>query len=173
MAAGMDRTEDALTQEMLAERAGVRPDEIDRMVQLGILVRREDGGPFADADVHKVSLAKACEEAGLPLDGIGRAVDAGRLSFGFLEGASYRRWATRSGPTYGEAARNAGMALPTMISLLESMGFAPGDEDERMRSDELEVLPLVQFSLSSGLMDEALISRVGRIYADSLRRITL
>jgi adenylate cyclase len=173
MAAGMDRTEDALTQEMLAERAGVRPDEIDRMVQLGILVRREDGGPFADADVHKVSLAKACEEAGLPLDGIGRAVDAGRLSFGFLEGASYRRWATRSGPTYGEAARNAGMTLPTMISLLESMGFAPGDEDERMRSDELEVLPLVQFSLSSGLMDEALISRVGRIYADSLRRITL
>jgi adenylate cyclase len=168
----MDESVDVLTGEELAERAGARPDEIDRMVQLGILVRREDGGPFTAADVHKVSLAKACEDAGLSLDGIGRAVDAGRLSFGFLEGASYRRWATRSGPTYGEAARSAGIPLSTVTSLLESMGFAPGGDDERMHGDEVEVLPLLQFALSSGFMDEALLSRVARIYADAFRRIT-
>jgi hypothetical protein len=98
----------ALSREALAARAGVKPVEIDRMVDLGILVRRDGPEPFTDADVAKVSLATACEAAGVPLEGIGRAIDAGRLSFAFLEGASYRRWARRSGPTYRESAAAAG-----------------------------------------------------------------
>jgi adenylate cyclase len=169
----MEAVTDALSTEVLAERAGVRPEEVERLADLGILVRRDGPEPFAEADLAKVSLAKACESAGVPLEGIGRAIDAGRLSFGFLEGASYRRWATRSGPTYADAAKGIGVPLETVRSLLESLGFAPADSDEHMREDEVEVLPLVQFALSSGAIDEAELARVSRIYADALRRMTV
>jgi hypothetical protein len=44
------------------------------MVDLGILVPRDVQRPFLPSDVQKVRLARACEAAGLPMDGIGRAI---------------------------------------------------------------------------------------------------
>jgi hypothetical protein len=85
----------------LAELAGVTEAEVGRLVDLGVLEVRRGGGPFLEADVQKVRLATACERAGLPMVGIAAAIRAGRLSFAFLEAAPYRRWAARSGRTYG------------------------------------------------------------------------
>src|SRR4029450_10040459 len=91
--------------------AGVAAAEVERMVDLGVLVARDGAGPFLEADVQKVLLAVACEQAGLPLEGIGSAIRAGRLSFAFLEAQVYRRWAARSARTYRQGAEGAGLPL--------------------------------------------------------------
>ena len=81
----------------LADLAGVTEGEVERLVDLGVLVPGEGGGPFVEADVAKVRLAVACERAGLPMAGIAAAIGVGRLSFSFLEAAPFRRWAVAAG----------------------------------------------------------------------------
>jgi hypothetical protein len=68
----------ALSASELADLAGVTKAEVDRLVGLGILVARDGASPFRAADAQKVRLATACEQAGLPMDGIAAAIRAGR-----------------------------------------------------------------------------------------------
>src|SRR5918994_2112555 len=51
----------------LADLAGTTAAEVQRLVDLGILVARDGTDPFRETDVQKVRLAAACERAGLPL----------------------------------------------------------------------------------------------------------
>jgi adenylate cyclase len=156
----------------LADLAGVTEVEVERLVDLGILVPRDGGaGPFLETDVQKVRLAAACERAGLPMEGIAAAIRAGRLSFAFLEAAPFRRWAVRSPRTYRQVSQQTGIPLDTLGAVLESMGFARMGPDEPIREDELEVLPLLRLGLSSGTLDSVWLARVGRAYAEGLRLI--
>jgi hypothetical protein len=92
----------------LADLVGATEVEVQRLVDLGILVARDGAGPFLETDVQKVRLATACEQAGLPMDGIASAIRAGRLSFTFLEAAPFRRWAVRSTRTYRQVSQETG-----------------------------------------------------------------
>src|SRR5437762_2491190 len=153
----------------LADLAGVTEAEVQRLVELGILVARDGPGPFLPTDVQKVRLAAGCEQAGLPMEGIAAAIRAGRLSFAFLEAAPFRRWAVRSGPTYRQASQEAGIPLGALGVVLESMGFARAAPDQPMRQDELEVVPLLRLALASGTLDPAWLARLGRAHAEGLR----
>jgi adenylate cyclase len=153
----------------LADLAGVTEAEVGRLVDLGILVARDGTGPFLAADAQKVRLATACEQAGLPMEGIAAAIRSGRLSFAFLEGAPYRRWALRSGRTYRQVSQEVGVPLELLGSFLEAMGFARMAPEELVREDELEVLPLLQLGLASGFLDQVWSTRLGRGYAEGLR----
>src|SRR6266540_4226495 len=155
----------------LADLAGVTEAEVQRLVDLGILVARDGADPFLETDVQKVRLAAACEQAGLPMAGIASAIRAGRLSFAFLEAAPFRRWAVRSARTYRQVSQDTGIPLETLGAVLESMGFARMAPDEPMRVDELEVVPLLQLGLSSGVFDLAWLSRLGRAHVEGLRLI--
>jgi adenylate cyclase len=153
----------------LADLAGTTAAEVERLVELGILVARDGADPFLATDVQKIRLATACEQAGLPMDGIAAAIRAGRLSFAFLEGAPFRRWAVRSARTYRQVSQEAGVPLELLGAVLESMGFARVGPDEPMREDELEIVPLLRLSLATGILDLAWLARVGRAYAEGLR----
>jgi class 3 adenylate cyclase len=155
----------------LADLAGVTEAEVQRLVELGILVARDGADPFLETDVQKVRLAAACEHAGLPMEGIAAAIRAGRLSFAFLEAAPFRRWAVRSGPTYREVSQDTGIPLELLGEALESMGFARVGPEEPMREDELAVVPLLEVGFSSGIFDLASLSRVGRAHVEGLRLI--
>jgi class 3 adenylate cyclase len=111
----------------------------------------------------------ACEQAGLPMEGIAAAIRAGRLSFAFLEASPFRRWAVRSARTYQQVSQETGVPLDTLGRALESMGFARMGPDELIREDELEIVPLLQLGFSSGILDLAWTARVGRAYAEGLR----
>jgi adenylate cyclase len=156
----------------LADLAGATEAEVERLVELGILVARDGTGPFLETDVQKVRLAVACEQAGLPMAGIASAIQAGRLSFAFLEAAPFRRWAVRSTRTYRQVSQETGIPLDTLGAVLESMGFARVGPDEPMREDELAVVPLLQLGLSSGIFDRAWLTRLGRAHVEGLRLIT-
>jgi len=155
----------------LADLAGVTEGEVERLADLGILAARDGTGPFLEADVPKVRLAVACERAGLPMEGIASAVRAGRLSFAFLEGTPFRRWAFRSGRSYRQVSQDTGIPLETLGAVLEQMGFARVGPDEPMREDELDVVPLVAHGLSSGILDPAWLARLGRAHVEGLRLI--
>ena len=159
----------ALSAAGLADLAGVTEAEVERMVDLGILVARDGAGPFLETDVQKVGLATACEQAGLPMAGIAAAIRAGRLSFGFLEAAPYRRWAVRSARTYRQVSQETGIPLELLGSALESMGYTRMAPDEPIREDELEIVPLLQLGLSTGILDQVWSTRLGRGYAEGLR----
>ena len=153
----------------LAGLAEVTEAEIGRMVDLGILVPREGPAPFRATDTQKVRLATACERAGLPMDAIAEVIRAGRLSFAFMEATPYHRFALPSTRTFRQVSRDTGMPLETLRGTLESMGFTWTSADETIREDELEVLPLIRLAISSGLLDQAWVTRVGRAYAEGMR----
>jgi adenylate cyclase len=155
----------------LADLAGVTEAEVQRLVELGILVARDGDQPFLETDAPKVRLATACEQAGLPMAGIAAAIRAGRLSFTFLEAAPYRRWAVRSAQTYRQVSQQTGVPLELLGSFLEAIGFARMAADELIREDELEVVPLLQLGLSSGILDQLWSTRLGRGYAEGMRLI--
>ena len=159
----------ALSASGLADLAGVTEADVERMVDHGILVARDGAGPFLETDVPKVRLATACEQAGLPMEGIAAAIQAGRLSFGFLEAAPYRQWAVRSARTYRQVSQDTGVPLELLGSALEAIGFARMAPDEPMREDELEVVPLLQLGHVSGFLDQVWSTRLGRGYAEGLR----
>ena len=160
---------EALTVADLAGLAGVTEAEIGRMVALGVLVPRDGAAPFLAGDMQKVRLAVACERAGLPMDGIAAAIRTGRLSFAFLEGAPYQRWAQPSDRTFRQVSEETGIDLDTLRETLEATGFAWTSPDEPIREDELEVVPLLRLALASGVLDQVWLSRVGRAYAEGLR----
>jgi class 3 adenylate cyclase len=161
----------ALSASALADLAGVTEAEVDRLVGLGVLAARDGAGPFLAADVQKVRLATACEQAGLPMEGIASAIRAGRLSFAFLEASPFRRWAVRSARTYRQVSNETGVPLELLSGALASMGFARMGPDEPMREDELEVMPFVQLGHTTGVFDLAWLTRLGRAHAEGLRLI--
>jgi adenylate cyclase len=161
----------ALSASGLADLAGVTEAEVQRLVDLGILVARDGVGPFLETDVPKVRLATACEQAGLPMAGIAAAIRAGRLSFAFLEASPYRQWAVRSARTYRQVSQDTGVPLELLGSALEAIGFARMAPDELIREDELEIVPLLQLGLTSGFLDQLWSTRLGRGYQEGLRMI--
>jgi adenylate cyclase len=161
----------ALSASRLADLAGTTAAEVQRLVDLGILVARDGPGPFLETDVQKVRLAAACEQAGLPMEGIAAAIRAGRLSFAFLEAAPYRRWAVRSTRTYRQVSQDTGVPLELLGGALEAMGFTRMAPDEPMREDELEVVPFLQLAHTTGVFDLAWLTRLGRAHVEGLRLI--
>jgi adenylate cyclase len=153
----------------LADLVGVTAAEVERMADLGILVRRDAAQPYLPADAHKVRLAVACEQAGLPMEGISAAIRSGKLSFAFLEASVYGRWAVRSTRTYRQVSEDTGLPLEVMRTTLEAMGFSWPRPDELIREDELEVVPLLALVHATGVLDQGWLSRVGRGWAEGLR----
>jgi adenylate cyclase len=153
----------------LAGLAEVTEAEIGRMVDLGVLVPREGPAPFRATDTQKVRLATACERAGLPMDTIAEVIRAGRLSFAFMEAAPYQRWALPSTRSFRQVSQDTGIPLETLREVLEAMGFAWTSADDPVREDELEMVPLIRLAFSSGLLDQAWLSRIGRVYAEGMR----
>ena len=66
-----------LTEAELAERSACPVERIEELVALGILVPRDEDGPFSAKDVHRVRLMKGFEDAGIDLDLIARGVEKG------------------------------------------------------------------------------------------------
>ena len=153
----------------LAGRAGVTQEDIRRLVQLGILVPGDGERPFTSGDVWRIRLAGACAEAGLPLEGIGAAMAAGKLTLAFLDHPVFR-WAGRTAETYDEVATRLGMPMGLLRRGFEAAGFAPPEPDELVREDDLDLLPTIRAAVAAGIDEDAIVGAL-RVFGDSLRRI--
>jgi adenylate cyclase len=153
----------------VAQRAGVDPDYIDRLVELGILTPGA-GAAFSPGDAIRARWLQSLERAGVSLEGVAAAIRDGALSFSFLDVAAYDRFAGLSGTTFQQLGAQTGIPLELLTVVREAVGFAePGPEDT-VREDELSVVPLLQLQLAKGFRP-TVIERWLRVYGDSLRRI--
>jgi adenylate cyclase len=153
----------------LADRAGVDPDYVDRLIELGILTPGE-GDTFSLGDLRRVRLVESLEAAGMPLDGMGSAVGSGHLSFAFVDSAQLDRFSGFSGKTFREVSAETGIPMEILQAVRESIGFALPNPDDLIRDDELGILPAIELHLSRGF-PPAVVERWLRVYGESLRRI--
>ena len=158
-----------LSKQDVADRAGVDPDYVDRLVELGIL-RPGSGNTFSPGDVRRAGWVQSFERAGVPLEGIAAAVRDGTLSFSYLDATAFDRFAGVSRTTFRELSERTGVPLDLLLVVREAHGFAEPRPEDHVREDELAVVPAIELQLSSGIRPEV-IERLLRAYGDGLRRI--
>jgi adenylate cyclase len=157
------------TTQEVAQRAGVDPDYVDRLVELGILTPAA-GDAFSPGDVLRARWLQSLERAGVPLEGLAAAVRDGALSFSFLDVAAYDRFAGLSGTTFHQLSASTGIPLELLMVLREAVGFAEPRPEDHVHHNELSVVPLIQLQLAKGFQP-VVIEGWLRVYGDSLRRI--
>ena len=157
------------TRQEVAQRAGVGPDYVDRLVDLGILT--PDAGPaFSPGDALRARWLQSLELAGVPLEGLAAAIRDGALSFSFLDVAAYDRFGGLSGTTFQQLSAETGIPLELLLVVREAFGFAEPGPQDTVRQDELSVVPVIELQLAKGFRP-LVIERWLRVYGDSLRRI--
>jgi adenylate cyclase len=157
------------TRQEVAQRAGVDPEYLDRLVELGILTPAA-GDAFSPGDVLRARWLQSLERAGVPLEGLAAAVRDGVLSFSFLDVGAYDRFAGLSGTTFQQLSATTGIPLELLLVVRETFGFAEPRPEDTVHHNELSVVPLLQLQLSEGFRP-VVIERWLRVYGDSLRRI--
>jgi adenylate cyclase len=155
-----------LTEAELAERSSSSVDKVQELERLGILVRREEEGPFGARDVHRVRLMEAFEAAGIPLDVIARGVAAGKLSYenvGLLlpEPAAFST-------SCDEVARKTGRSPEVIRRLVSEFGL-PQVDPQRLRDDDARVLVELLTVWADAEDDE--LARLARAYGQNIRRL--
>ena len=142
---------DRISDREVAERAGVDLDYVTKLVGGGVLAPSADGS-FTEGDVRRTRLYQGLERTGLPLEAIREALDAGELSFGWLDNPLYDLIAPLSPRSFRDVAAETGIPMELLRVLREALGFALPEPDDRMREDELRVVPLIQKAASSGFL---------------------
>ncbi len=153
-----------------AERAGVAPDYLEHLVDLGIIAPGETGR-FSSGDVRRAMMAKSLEDAAIPLDRVAAGLRSGALSFAFLDSAAYERFAALAEETFQDVSDRTGIPLDLLTTIRESIGSPSPSPDDRLREDEVAVVPFLQLQVSGGFQSTS-IERLLRVYGDSTHRIT-
>jgi adenylate cyclase len=158
------------SRENAAERVGVEPSYLVRLVDLGILAP-EDPDRFSPGDVRRVMMATSLEGAGIPLEGVAAAIQRGALSLAFLDAASYERFAALGSETFRQVSDRTGIPLELLMVVREAIGMAQPSPDDRLRDDEMAIVPFIELQLAEGFRAPG-IERLLRVQGDSTRRIT-
>ena len=157
------------SREEAAERAGVDPDYLLRLVDLAILAP-EDGDRFTPGDVRRVLMARSFEDAGIPLDGVAAAIQRGALSLDFLDAAAYERFAALAPETFGQVSDRTGVPVELLMGIREAIGMAQPSPNDRLREDEMAIVPFIELQIAEGFRPAA-IERLLRVQGDGTRRI--
>jgi adenylate cyclase len=158
------------SREDAAERAGVEPSYLVRLVDLGILAP-EESDRFSPGDVRRVLMARSFEDAGIPLDEVAAAIQRGALSLAFLDAPSYERFAALAAETFRQVSERTGIPLELLMVIREAIGMAQPSPDDRLREDELAIVPFIELQVAEGFRPVA-IARLLRVQGDGTRRIT-
>ena len=151
-----------------AQRAGVEPAYLARLVDLGIIAR--DAGGFSPGDVRRAMMANSLEGAGIALDDVAAAMRSGTISLAFLDAPAYERLAALSPETFRETSARTGIPLELLTLVRETIGMAQPSPDDRMREDEMAMVPALQMMLSAGFRPIS-IERLLRVEGDGTRRL--
>ena len=151
-----------LSKQDVADRAGVDPGYVDRLVELGIL-KPGSGDIYSPGDVRRARWVQSFERAQVPLEGMATAVRDGALSFSYLDATALDRFAGVSRTTFLELSERTGVPMELLQVVREAHGFAEPMPDDHVREDELAVGPAIELLLSFGMRPEA-IQRLLRAY---------
>src|SRR5207247_3090694 len=124
----------------------------------------------SQAAVLRARWVQSLEAAGVPLEGMATAIRDGTLSFSYLDASAFDRFAEVSGTTFRQLSQSTGIDMDLLKVVREAVGFAEPRPEDRVREDELSVVPAIELQLSNGIRP-VVIERWLRVCADSLRRI--
>jgi adenylate cyclase len=157
-----------LTAAEAADQAGVDTAYVQELVGAGIL-HPADGG-FSPGDVRRIGIVRTLREAGLPLEALVKGLRTGLLGLDFVDGPEYDRFPTLTRETFQEVSDRTGVPLSLLGVLRETVGFGAVRPEDRIRSDELRVVPFLEFQVRMGF-DPVAIERLLRAIGDSTHRI--
>ncbi|HJR88228.1 MAG TPA: adenylate/guanylate cyclase domain-containing protein [Acidimicrobiia bacterium] len=152
-----------------AGRAGVRPESVARLTQLGI-VSPDGQGRFSDADVRTIQVMLSLERAGMALEGVAALIRGHEMSLDFIEAAGQYVFAPLSDATFATLSERTGIPVEVLLIVREAVGGGQPTPNDRVREDELAIVPLVELQYGLGFSPRA-IERGLRVYGDSLRRV--
>jgi len=157
------------SREDAAERVGVEPSYLARLVDLGIVVP-EQSDRFSPGDVRRVLMARSLEDAGIPLEEVATAIRHGALSLEFFDAASFERFAALAAETFRQVSDRTGIPLELLMVIREAIGMVQPSPDDRLREDEMAIVPFIELQVSEGFRPAA-IERLLRVQGDGTRRI--
>jgi adenylate cyclase len=160
---------DGISEREVAERAGVEPAYVAKLIDVGALAPAADG-TFREGDARRARIYLGLERAGLPIEALVEALERGELSFEFLDLPVYDRFSPLRRRSFRDVSSREGIPLDLLLVVREAMGLAQADADDQVREDELQVIPLITLQLSKGF-DPAVVERWLRVYGDALRRV--
>jgi len=131
-----------LSKRDVADRAGVDPGYVDRLVELGIL-QHSSGDTYSPGDVRRARWVQSFERVGVPLEGLATAVREGALSFSYLDAIAFDRFAGVSKTTFRELSERTGVPMDLLLVVREAHGFAEPRPEDHVREDELAVVPAI------------------------------
>jgi adenylate cyclase len=152
-----------------ANRAGVDSGYIDRLIELGI-IGPDAADRLTKGDVRRARMAETLETAGIALEALAANMRDGSLSLGFMDAPTYERFATLSDETFEGLSERTALPLDLLMLIREAAGGAMPNPDDRIREDELAVVPLIEAGLAMGFRPISIARRL-RVLGDSLRRV--
>lgn len=153
----------------VAERAGVDPAFVTRVLELGLLEIQSDRS-MPDGTVHRVQVLQTLDRAGISLDALATVVRSGRMGLDSLDAATRDAFSPLSNDTFSGLSQRSAIPLDLLLAIRDAVGGPAASPDDRVREDELEIVPLIEFQLAQGFRPIA-IERAIRVYGDSLRRV--
>ena len=158
------------SREEAAERAGVQVEEIDRLVELGVLTPAADDR-FSAGDVRRVGLIQSLEAAGLPLDPLVAALRSGEFSLDFMDMPTFERFSALTDVTFQELSDRTGIPMTLLVAMREATGSAqPGPDDRVTDAEMTEIVPHLEVDVRAGFSPSS-IERLMRVRGDSARRV--
>lgn len=151
-----------------AERAGVDLEDLGPLVDSGILAP-DDDDRFSMGDVRRIGLVHSFVAAGMPLEGLAAHLRDGAISLAWLDSPAYDRFSWYTGVTFQDLSERTGVPVELLMVIREAIGGALPAPGDRMRDDELAIVPLVEAQRESGVKDTTIESAL-RATGESLRR---
>lgn len=159
------------SREQAADRAGVSLDDLDKIIELG-LVKPDDQQLLTAGDVRKVGLIASLRAGGIPVEALATAFRAGSLTLDFLDDPAYENFSALSGLTFNDLAAQTGIPVEVLTVIREAIGSAVPLATDRIREIELAVVPWLKAQLDSGYPIDS-VERGLRTMGDSLRRAAI
>jgi len=141
---------------------------MQRLRDLGIIPGT--GTVFSEGDVRRAITTRSLEDAGISVDVFAEAMQSGALNLDFLDSEAYERFSGLCDETFQQVSDRTSIPVELLMLIRESIGMAQPSPDDRMREDELGVVPFLELQVDTGFRTPA-IERLMRVAGDATRRI--
>jgi adenylate cyclase len=159
-------TEDRLTEEEIARRAGTTPDRIRWLTELGILEPVD--GTFPRRDVLRARVVTDLDAMGIDAGAVAEALASGDLSLGYLEIVGRRP--PRSDRTFEQLSEEIDIPVRTLQRVYVAFGLPVPTPDEPVRAEDVRLIESLPVLFGAGV-PEGEVLRMARVWGDSARRV--
>jgi adenylate cyclase len=152
-----------------AQRAGISPDELRRLVEVGAITPDAEGR-FTSGDVRRTGMIESLVAAGMPLDGLGDAIRGGQVSLDFLDEPAFERFSALGATTFAEFSERSGVPVELLARIREAAGSPTPGPDDLIRDEEMPYARFIEAQVEVGF-SHAGTEQLLRVQGDSLRRM--